>query len=967
MAEQTQLLVVPHTHWDREWYQTFQQFRMRLVGAVDRVLEVLEGDPSFRFFMLDGQTVVLEDYLAIRPENAGRLQALAHAGRLQVGPWYLQPDEFLVGGESLIRNLQIGMRMAEPYGGAMPVGYVPDTFGHIAQLPQILRGFGLDNAVLWRGVGPEIEQSAFRWAAPDGTDVLVIWLSHETGYSNAALLPLDGEQMVARVGLIASALKPRATTNVLLLMNGSDHLAPQAGLPEALEAANTHLREQEMHLFLGTLPEYVGIVREGAAPLSTHTGELRSSYRAHLLPGVYSARMWLKQRNAACEALLTCWAEPATTWAWALGEAHPTALLGLSWNYLLKNHPHDSICGCGIDQVHREMLPRFDQSEQIAEELTARALDALVRQVDTRAPDHAVPVVVFNSGGGPRTDLVRCEAQLRVPEVEVVDGAGRVLPHQVLASHSEELLRQEVDKALVVSMLGIASDGQVLNYVITDVRVGLAPEPGLATIEVTVSTRGTPNPAIIERARADVQAMALREDITTFRAIAREAPRTELLLLARDVPAHGGQTLFLCPKTERGEPEPGTASFPADQPGGVHGTQGHLENAYLAVTVEAESGALTLRDKSRGREYTGLNQIVDSGDVGDLYTYCPPASDWRITEPCRLPLIELTESGPMRAVLRITRVYRLPVACTRERNARSGETVECAVVSEVMLAADARRVEIRTTVENQARDHRLRVLFPVPFVVESADAEGVFEVARRPTRQPTPPSGDWADWAEVPVDTHPQKRFVSVGEMGRGLAVLNRGIAEYEVLPRDERQGSVIALTFLRCVEWLSRNDLVTRKGHAGPALQTPEAQGIGTHIFEYALVPHAGTWYAEDALVIREAEAFEVPMRACVAEAHTGPLAPAWSFVEAAPAGLRVSAVKRAERGDGVVVRVHNPRAEPVAAELALALPFRGVRTVTLNEEDVRGPRDEVVVSGQRVRFSLRGGEIRTLLFAVE
>src|SRR5215469_15623097 len=176
MAQTHHLILVPHTHWDREWYLTFQQFRMKLVRAVDKVLEALETDPEFSYFMLDGQTIVLEDYLEVRPENAERLQRLAQQGRLLIGPWYLQPDEFLVGAESLIRNLQTGRRMAEPYGGAMPVGYVPDTFGHNAQLPQILRGFGLDTAVFWRGLLPEVESGAFRWVAPDGSDVLVVWL-----------------------------------------------------------------------------------------------------------------------------------------------------------------------------------------------------------------------------------------------------------------------------------------------------------------------------------------------------------------------------------------------------------------------------------------------------------------------------------------------------------------------------------------------------------------------------------------------------------------------------------------------------------------------------------------------------------------------------------------------------------------------------------------------------------------------
>ena len=382
---ETELLVVPHTHWDREWYLTFQQFRMKLVDTLDAVLETLESDPAFSCFMLDGQTIMLQDYLEFRPEHAARLQSLAQSHRLLVGPWYLQPDEFLVGGESLIRNLQTGQAIAEQYGGAMPVGYVPDTFGHIAQLPQLLRGFGIDNAVFWRGVGPEIKRDAFRWLSPDGSEVLVAWLADDFGYANAALLPLDAEALAARVEVIASRMRPWADgRQTLLLMNGGDHLMPQSGLPAALEQANQRLRASGLILRLATLPQYIDTLRDYQPDLPTHTGELRSSYRAHLLPGVYSTRMWLKQLNAAGEALLVRWAEPATCWAWLLGEPYPGTELDLAWNFLMQNHPHDSICGCGIDQVHREMLPRFAQSEQIASELTDRALHRLAASVETQ-------------------------------------------------------------------------------------------------------------------------------------------------------------------------------------------------------------------------------------------------------------------------------------------------------------------------------------------------------------------------------------------------------------------------------------------------------------------------------------------------------------------------------------------------------------------------------------------------------
>ena len=166
------LVVVPHTHWDREWHRTHEEFRYRLVGLMDGLLDLLERDTRYRHFTLDGQAVVLDDYLEVRPEARDRIEKLVGAGRLLVGPWYVLPDEWLVSGEALIRNLRLGLARAGALGGAMPIGYVPDQFGHVGQLPQIFAGFGLDSAVLWRGVGREVEETLFTWEAPDGTRVL---------------------------------------------------------------------------------------------------------------------------------------------------------------------------------------------------------------------------------------------------------------------------------------------------------------------------------------------------------------------------------------------------------------------------------------------------------------------------------------------------------------------------------------------------------------------------------------------------------------------------------------------------------------------------------------------------------------------------------------------------------------------------------------------------------------------------
>src|SRR5262249_30439301 len=146
--------IVPHTHWDREWYAPFQRYRVQLVRLVDDLLDLLESDQSFARFLLDGQTAVVDDYLAVRPDAEGRLRALATSGRLQVGPWMILMDEYMVSGETIVRNLQHGLARASALGAdpTRSVGYLPDMFGHIAQMPQLLRLAGLDHAVVWRGV-----------------------------------------------------------------------------------------------------------------------------------------------------------------------------------------------------------------------------------------------------------------------------------------------------------------------------------------------------------------------------------------------------------------------------------------------------------------------------------------------------------------------------------------------------------------------------------------------------------------------------------------------------------------------------------------------------------------------------------------------------------------------------------------------------------------------------------------------
>ncbi len=1023
MTERLNIILVPHTHWDREWYQTFQQFRIRLVRTVDKLLNILNRDPKFNYFMLDGQTIVLEDYLEVRPEQEEWLKKYTRSGRILVGPWYLQPDEFLVSGESLVRNLQIGLRQAAEYGEPMRVGYVPDCFGHIAQLPQILRGFGIDNAVFWRGVGEEAHKSEFYWAAPDGTQVLVIHLADTVGYSNASLMPLNPEEFVTRVEILTAPLLSKATTNTLLFMNGSDHLEPQDGLPETIEAANkllAHINPEHekiltrfghheqngkvshfdnINVRIGTLPQYIEAVRQQierspGTPLQTLSGEMRSSQYSHLLPAVLSTRMWIKQQNTATEHMLERWMEPLTAWAWKLGAPYPKGLVKLAWKYLLQNHPHDSICGCSIDQVHRENSVRFAQSQQISENLITQAMQYLASVTDTHTPFHAqgnrphadheaLPIVVFNPAPGPRTEAVQIVAQLpgSLKNAVIVDESGTHLPHHVVNRWRQELGSMPVPREIVataVALEGEQAPGDFINmaettittmlgksadaYAVSHVHVEEGPQTGVASIEVMLARRDqvTINKQELLAAERQVLELVQREDISTLEFTLIDQARQTIDFLAADLPAYGFKTYWIYPRGLQDKGQPSSKGSSAEHEQGKVSTHPRIENEFYTVEVNRQDGTLTVTDKQTGAVFTGLNRFVDGGDVGDLYTYCPPANDMLISKPVEPPKIELVSPGPVRSILRVSGRWSLPSACSSTRAERSGHRTICSIVSEISLTPGVRRIDIHTSVENTVKDHRLRVTFPVSYTVESAAAEGTFEVRSRPAAAPRPANVN--EWMEEPVNTFPQKRFVDVSNGTIGLGVLNRGLPEYEIV-QDESGQMAVAVTLLRCIEWLSRSDLSTRRGPAGPMEFTPEAQCLGHHVFDYALVPHSGDWEAEEALVLREAQAFNTPVRILASEQHDGQLSSRATLVEIEPRTLVVSAIKQSEAGQGVIVRVYNPLSHAVEASLRPGFACTKAFVTNLQEQQ----QEQLFWSGEEelpLYVGFRGGEIKTILF---
>ena len=763
------VFVVPHTHWDREWYERFEGYRARLVPMVSKLLDLLERDARFSSFTFDGQTIAIEDHLEKRPDDHERVAALVKAERLFIGPWYVLADNLLVSGESLVRNFQEGSRVASSFGRAMRVGYVADPFGHPAQIPQLLRGFGYGTYVFSRGIGDEGEDlgAEFLWESPSGDRVLATHLvtHYASGFALVGELSETEAELVARVRRrlpkMIDVPARYANSSNLLFMEGDDHADAYARLPEAVAAM--HHVAPNLDARIASLEDYAAAT---PLPSTSRAGEIVAGRYRPILRGVNSTRVWIKQENVACERLLLERCE--TLDAFSGGRERET--LRSLWRTLLQNHPHDSICGCSIDDVHDiDMAPRFARVRSAGGELAA----SLERRV---------------LGDGAR-ELVWNDLPWERVAVVDLDGA----PRRVRCT-----------------------------------ALGAAP--------------------------------ATRD--------AGEGVRS---------------------------PEDGV-----------------IENEALRVEV-ATDGSFVVVDKATGRRSARQNTLLDEGDKGDEYTYSyagPTVGSRGIVGARRIAL-----SGDRGTVI-VELVLDLPVGLREDRLARTPVVVGCAVRAEISLDAGARRVDVALTVDNQARDHRLRVLCETGTRALTHIAGAAFAWLDRSTRV-SPKRG----WVEQPTGERCVHDLVAIDG---ALAIGVDGLREYAVL----HDGRTIAITLLRATGWLSRGDLPERRGHAGPALETPSAQVIGERTYRYCVVPMAGDLTL--ALAGREVREFLSPARVVHGDHAVTPLLelPRESL-------LQVSAVRSAT-GGGLVVRLFNPRGGEESATLRFARPIRDARAVDLREGDL-------------------------------
>jgi mannosylglycerate hydrolase len=873
--------IVPHTHWDREWHAPFQAGRVRLVRLLDAVLDGLESG-ALGHFWLDGQTAAVDDYLAVRPEAEGRVRAVVADGRLGVGPWVVPMDEFVVSPETIVRNLAAGLRRRVELGATGPaVGYGPDIFGHVAQLPQLLRLAGIEQAVVWRGVPQAVGDAttAFRWQAPDGSVVRAEYLYGS--YANGRGLASDGRGLVERARSWEEEVGGRRMAG-LLLMNGGDQRMPEAWVAGAVAEANAG---PEYRFEVVDLARWLADERDCVpdAELPVWRGELRSAAGAPLLAGVISNRVDVRAAAAAAERAVERRAEPLLALFRPAGEwAAASSLLAVAWDRLIANSAHDSACACCTDAVADQVLVRYAEARQIGDALADQALADLATETGTASGE----VLVVNTRPGSRSGIVEVSVPAAQDPSEVFigpDGIPRTV--QLLDVTRNELFAARVAGSKVGwvadRIVGSTFDGHPVRHWEFEAD---EPEPCLRF------TAASPDDKAVDMSDARAALLELGRIGTPVAVRLDGAAQRRVLVETGPVPGYGWTTLRRPIRKETGdEPSAIAVGITTDQRGGPA-----LDNGVVRVEIDTDDGTFTIRTGS-GLCARGLNRYVDGGDGGDTYTWCPPADDTIVERPESVT-VDVEEAGPLRGRVVITTTYQWPThaegdedACTK----RSAATTTATLRTAVSLTAGDPVVAVETTLENRCRDHRLRVHFPLPAPVDGSHAGCAFAVVRRGLETE-------GGLAETPPPTFPARRFVDCSGDGVGLAVITDGVVEYEVVDG----GCELAVTLLRATGFLSRRRLALRPDPAGPALPVEGAQVQGPRRWRYGLVLHSGDW--EAAHLSRRADTFLNPLEVAVGSTAPTNSTRASDGRVLRVDGAEVSAVVR-DAGD-VMVRLFHP-----------------------------------------------------------
>ncbi|HFJ7579753.1 TPA: alpha-mannosidase [Enterococcus faecium] len=840
--------IISHSHWDREWYMAYEQHHMRLIELIDDLLELFEVDPSFNSFHLDGQTIILDDYLQVRPEKRQAIQQAINEGKLRIGPFYILQDDFLISSESNVRNMLIGMEESRKWGTPVMLGYFPDTFGNMGQTPQLMKQAGISAAAFGRGVKPigfdnqvleaenySSQYSEMWWKGPDQTAIFGLLFAN--WYSNGNEIPVEKEAALAFWKQKLADAEQYASTNHLLMMNGVDHQPVQKDISKAIHLANELFPDYEF--IHSNFTDYLEAVQKDVPEdLGSVEGELTSQETDgwYTLANTASARVYLKQWNTKVQRQLENITEPLATMAYEVSGNYPHDQLDYAWKTLMQNHPHDSICGCSVDSVHREMIPRFEKADEVGKYLAQDSLEQLTAAIDTTGfPKDSFPFVIVNTAGMDKTG----EAEITIE-----------LERKRFAEGIPEQLYQELEN--------------------------------LPKRKYHVETKsGATIPAILSE-----ETVQFGYDLPKDRfRVPYMARMIKVTLPLENMPAFSWETFALVEGEAKAE----------EKETMIHQSGRIIENGPLHLTIE-KNGTITMEDRKNKRKLNNLHIFEDIGDIGNEYIFKQPFCDQPILssnkensevkvlvdtpEIAKISILQEMEI-PVSADERLEKEQQMVVEFRYRKAERSKEKRILQIKTIMTIRKDSKKIDFETTLDNQMKDHRLRVLFPTKLHVEHHEADSIFEMVKRPNHV----SKSW----ENPTNPQHQQAFVNIHDEEYGVTVGNFGLNEYEVT-----EDGQIAVTLLRSVGEL---------GDWG-YFPTPEAQCLGEHRFNYSIELHGPE---EKFSTYLHAYAAQIPFSTQQIKHHEGTLISKQQYLTIKSETFAITALKRSKFSDKVVVRGFN------------------------------------------------------------
>lgn len=903
--------LIPHTHWDREWRYPIWENRMYLVELIDSLFESLENNPGYKSFLFDGQTISILDYLEVRPENTEKMKEFIREGRIVVGPWYTLPDLYPVSGESLVRNLLKGERIANQLGGCLKIGYESFGWGQTAQFPQIYKGFGIDTVVVAKNVdktrAPHCE---FIWEGVDGTQVFATRLGNDARanfFMNAYLeimngMPykedeyryrmaeqgmsfheadeaghiqdyfvLESSEQIHRERIVNAVLKAWAGMDATLLpehramMNGSDSTTPQPKMMELIQIANEELKKSgvDIELTASSIQEYIELIKTiPTDQLNVVYGELRDGPSTSLSANALMTRPYIKMRNKAAQNMLFGCAEPFSVAGAMLGKPYDSGFLDKAVDYLLLSHPHDSINGVTQDKTVDDVMYSLDQSLEIAKAVYHKNCKNILRAVDTAAyASDDVLLAIFNPSPFSRSETLKLyidtPREMAVWDFVFEDADGNIYQPQMI-SHQE------------------------ITVPVSDLHA-----------------RPWPN----------------------------FADRHSFYLSVSDVPAGGYRILKLVKKAGFNRNAafwPLTRKTAGDE---IGKSAAVLENEFLRVSVNP-NGTIDLQDKRSGIQYTGLNYFEDEGDVGDYWIYYPPYHNQIYSSKGCQAKIHLADNGPLSATIAVDLEMELPAYGYRPENAvrgeskRSTQTEKMPVTVYYTLQKGSDQVDVRLEVENTVKDHRFRVLFDSGVQGNTAYAQGHFNVDERPYLPLKDQEGKYYN----ELATQPMQNFIDLTDGTNGFAIVSDSMIEYEAMANQE---GTLALTLFRAVQ----NIICTEMRSGGVFPNQDGGQSLRRMTYRYAICPHKGDY--NDAQLYRRADALNVVLKPIQTskQLENGYLPAEYSFYQVD--GLVVSCLKKCEDSDDYIIRLYNPTAEQKTGTVQFAAKIVSACLTDLDENE--------------------------------